>query len=231
MPPGRPVRRSDRPGEELCLDGSEQRRETVSTRPPTRDRRPSLLVGNPVAETLLAMVVVSLAAWGASLVGLVGLFALAPPVALPPWTLVTSVYAHSGPGHLLSNAAVVLLAGTLVSATTTRLRFHAFFVATGALAGVAHVWTSGLLGVPTGVLGSSGAAFALVGYALAANPASTAVVDALRLPARAVVAVAALVGLVLTVLFSAPGSALVAHFAGAVMGFLAGRLRLLRVRR
>jgi uncharacterized membrane protein YjjB (DUF3815 family) len=43
------------------------------------------------------------------------------------------------------------------------------------------------------------------------------------------VVVVALAALVLTVLFSAPGSALVAHFAGAAMGLVAGRLRLLRV--
>lgn len=191
-------------------------------------KRGSLLVGNPVAETLLAMVVVSLLSWAASLVGLVGLFALAPPVFVPPWTIFTSVYAHAGPGHLLSNAVVVLLAGTLVSATTTRRRFHTFFVVTGALAGLAQVWTAGLFGVRAGVLGSSGAAFALVGYVLTANPASTAVLDRLRLPGRAVVAVVAAVALLLTLLFSAPGSALVAHFAGAAMGLLAGRLRLLR---
>ena len=196
---------------------------------PRRDRRSRSLRRNPVVETLAAMLVVSLLSWAASVVGLVGLFALAPPVLLPPWTLVTSVYAHAGPGHLLSNAVVVLLAGSLVSLTTTRLRFHAFFVVTGALAGLAHVWTAGLFGVRAGVLGSSGAAFALVGYVLSANPASSAVLDRLRLPARVVVVAVALAALALTVLFSAPGSALVAHFAGAAMGLVAGRLRLLRV--
>lgn len=190
-----------------------------------------VLVGNPVVETLVAMLVVSVLAWGASLVGLLGLFALGPPVWLPPWALLTSVYAHVGPAHLLSNAVVVAVAGTLVSASTTRFRFHAFFVATGALAGVAHVWASGLLGTRTSVLGASGAAFALVGYVLAANPASEALFETLRLPPRAVIAVVALAALALTLSFSAPGSALVAHFAGAAMGLVAGRLGVLRARR
>ncbi|ADQ69000.1 hypothetical protein C499_06550 [Halogeometricum borinquense DSM 11551] len=191
------------------------------------DRRSNLIFGNPVAETLLAMLFVSVLTWTVSFIGLVGLFALAPPVLAPPWTLVTSVYAHVGPGHLLSNAVIVLLAGTLVSMSTTRLRFHAFFVGTGALAGLAHVWLAGLFGVPSAVLGSSGAAFALVGYVLAANPASSAILDRLRLSSRAVIAIVAIVALVLTVLFSAPGSALIAHFTGAVMGLIAGRLQLL----
>lgn len=189
----------------------------------------SLLLGNPVVETLAAMAVVSALTWVGSLVGLVGLFALAPPVHRPPWGLLTSVYAHAGPGHLLSNAVVVALAGGLLARATTRLRFHAFFVATGVLAGLAQVWVGGLLGRTGAVLGASGAAFALVGYLLAANPVSAGVFDRLRLPPRVVVVVVALVAAGLTVAFSPAGSALVAHFSGALLGLLAGRLGLLRV--
>lgn len=187
------------------------------------------LFGNPVVETLVAMVVVSLATWTAALVGLTGLFVLAPPVFSPPWSLVTSVYAHIGPGHLLSNAVVVAVAGSLVAWSTTRLRFHAFFVTTGVVAGLAQVWLGSLLGSSAGVLGASGAAFALVGYVLAANPVSSTVLDRLRLPPRVTVLLVAVVAGTLTLLFSAPGSALVAHLTGAVLGLIAGRLRLLRV--
>jgi membrane associated rhomboid family serine protease len=175
------------------------------------------------------MVVVSLLTWAASLVGLVGLFALSPPVFIPPWTLVTSVYAHAGPAHLLSNAVVVALAGSLVSLSTTRLRFHAFFLTTGVLSGLAQVWLTSLVGPSTGVLGASGAAFALVGYVITANPVSATVFDRLRLPPRVVVVVVAIVAGGLTLLFSAPGSALIAHLTGAILGLLAGRIQLLRV--
>lgn len=205
---------------------------SAHSRPPADRNDRSLLAavtGNPVVETLVAMVVVSLLTWGASLVGLLGLFVLAPPVLSPPWALVTSVYAHSGPTHLLSNAVVVALAGTLVATSTTRLRFHAFFITTGVLAGLAHVWLGSLVGPSTGVLGASGAAFALVGYVVTANPVSSTVLDRLRLPPRLFVALVAVVAAGLTLLFSAPGSALVAHLTGALLGLLAGRLRLLRV--
>lgn len=187
-----------------------------------------VLVGNPVVETLVAMLVVSLATWAAALVGLTGLFVLAPPVFSPPWSLVTSVYAHIGPGHLLSNAVVVAVAGSLVAWSTTRVRFHAFFVTTGVLSGLAHVWLGSLVGPSVGVLGSSGAAFALVGYVIAANPVSSTVLDRLRLPPRVTVLLVATIAGGLTLLFSAPGSALVAHLTGAVLGLVAGRLRLLR---
>lgn len=185
------------------------------------------VVGNPVVQTLAAMLVVSLLTWTSSLIGLVGMFVLAPPVLFPPWALVTSVYAHASLTHLLSNAIVVAVAGSFVAWSTTRLRFHAFFVTTGTLAGVAQVWAGELLGMPTAVLGASGAALALVGYLITANPASVALFDSLRLSPRIVALVAAVIAIGLTVTFSAPGSALVAHFTGATLGLLAGRTQLL----
>ena len=195
---------------------------------PRRSRR-RVPVGNPVVETLAAMLLVSLFTWVGALLGLVGLFVLAEPVFSPPWGPLTSVYAHASPGHLVSNALVVAVAGSLLARATTRLRFHAFFIATGALAGLAQVSLGGLVGQEGAVLGASGAAFALVGYLLAANPASTALLARLRVPPRVLLVVVALLAAGLTLALSPVGSALVAHFTGAVLGLLAGRLRLLRV--
>jgi len=48
------------------------------------------------------------------------LFVLSTPASVHPWTLATSVYAHAGLGHLLSNALVVVVAGVPVAASTTR---------------------------------------------------------------------------------------------------------------
>ncbi|WP_277553850.1 rhomboid family intramembrane serine protease [Halobaculum limi] len=188
----------------------------------------------PVAETLAAMTLVSLAYWLVSLVAAplaALLFVLSGAVVATPWTLATSVYAHAGLGHLLSNALVVVVAGVPVAATTTRARFHAFVLATGALAGLAQVFVGGLLS-PVGVVGISGAAFALVGYVLAANPAADAlgrVAGRLGVSQRVVVLGVGLVAAVVTLAFSAPGSAIVAHLVGFLVGVVAGRVRLLRV--
>lgn len=202
---------------------------TETDRDDAASDRDGFLVGNPVVETLAVMLLVSLVGWAGTVVGLIGLFVLAPPVHTPPWSLLTSVYAHAGPGHLLSNALLVVIAGGLVARTTTRLRFHAFFLATGVLAGLTQVWLGGLLGRPVAVLGASGAAFALVGYLLASNPLSTGLLDRLGLSPRVVVVIVAAVAGGLTLAFSPVGSALVAHFTGAVLGLFAGRIRLLRV--
>lgn len=168
------------------------------------------------------------------LVGAIGggvaaaLFVLALPLSIHPWTVVTSIYAHGGLGHLLANAVALLVFGLIVERATTRFRFHAFFVATGALAGAVQVVASGLLGPPTGVLGASGAIFALAGYVLAANPLSNVAFGALQ-PSRRV-QVIAFVGLavVVTVATGGPGVALIAHFTGLLVGLVAGRARLLR---
>lgn len=190
----------------------------------------------PVAETLAAMVAVSAAFWAVGVLArplAASLFVLSSPTVAHPWTLLTSVYAHAGVPHLLANAVVIVVAGVPVAAGTTRLRFHLFVLGTGALAGLAQVWGSGLLSVhAVGVLGTSGAAFALVGYVAAANLVTellAAVADRAGIPPWAVVLGVAAFALAAVFVFSAPGSALVAHLAGLALGLIAGRVRLLRV--
>jgi membrane associated rhomboid family serine protease len=173
------------------------------------------------------MTIATVALWLTGPLG-TALFVLSPPVALRPWTLVTSVYAHAGLGHLVSNAVALLLVGLLLERRTTRGRFHAFFLGVGALAGVAQIAVSGLLSVGTvGVVGASGAVFGFVGYLLSSNRIAGAVVRPLSARGKvvAVVGVAAL----LTLLWSPAGSALVAHGFGLLVGLLAGRVRLIDV--
>ena len=178
-------------------------------------------------ETLALVLLVGAAQALLSLAGLFGLLALSPPVSVAPWTLVTSVYAHGSVGHLLANALALLFVGPLVERRTTRGRFHAFVVTTGALAGVAQVTLGSLLGPPSAVLGISGAVFALGGYLLAGNVVSETLFDRLRLSPRVQLALLGLVAVVLTATTAAPGVALIAHATGAFCGLVAGRVGLL----
>lgn len=164
------------------------------------------------------------------LVGLAGVFALATPLSAAPWTVVTSVYAHGSVGHLLANGLVLLLVGPLVERRTTRPRFHAFVVTTGALAGIAQVTLGGLVGPPAAVLGLSGAVFALGGYLLAGNVVTATLFDRLRLPPRVQFALFGVAAVALTATTAAPGVALIAHAVGAFCGLVAGRVGLLDVR-
>jgi membrane associated rhomboid family serine protease len=167
-----------------------------------------------------------------SLGGLVGVgsswFALSPPLDARPWTLLVAVYAHAGPAHLAANALGVLVVGPLVERGTTRVRFHAFFAGSGALAGLVEVLVSGLAGPGVAVLGASGAVFALLGYALAGNRVVGTVLDRFDVDRSVTLGLFVLVAAVLTLATAAPGIALVAHFTGVVVGLLAGRVNLLR---
>lgn len=204
-------------------------RSQVPERTPASNRRRTRR--SPTVETLTVFAVVFLVQ---RLVGLVserlafGLFVLAPPVSVRPWTLLVSVYAHAGVAHLVSNAVVLLLVGLAVERVTTKWRFHAFFAGVGMLAGLTQVVVTDLVGPATPVLGASGAVFGLLGYLLAGNPVTDTVLGWLPLSGRARVALLLVLAAGATLLTAGPGVALVAHFTGLVLGALAGRVRLLQ---
>ncbi len=184
---------------------------------------------SPTVETLVAFLVVFVVQ---ALLGVVDSalapLALALPLTVRPWTLVTSVYAHAGIGHLAANAIALLVFGFVVERATTRARFHAFFVTTGALAGVSQVLASSALGRPFAVLGASGAIMALLGYLVTGNRLSRGMLARFD-PGPAVrwgFALVLAAGVVLAT--AGPGVALVAHGTGFVLGLVSGRLGLLR---
>ena len=100
---------------------------------------------SPTVQTLALVVVVFAAQQLVSTLALdavSAVFILALPLSVNPWTIVTSVYAHASLGHLLVNAVALLVVGLVVERAISRLRFHVFFVTTGALAGVVQVVAS-----------------------------------------------------------------------------------------
>jgi membrane associated rhomboid family serine protease len=182
---------------------------------------------SPTIDTLGVVLVVFLLQLPLSLVGLGGLFVLAPPLGTAPLTIFTSIYAHASLGHLIANSVVLLVAGLVVERRTTWLRFHLYFVAVGALAGIAQVVLGGLIGPPNAVLGASGAVFGLVGYLLAGNTVSATLRDRIRLSPRVQVVLYAVAALAVTLATGRPGVALIAHFTGLFVGLLAGAVGLL----
>jgi membrane associated rhomboid family serine protease len=187
---------------------------------------------SPTVTTLTIFVVVFLLEWVAIPLGLFGtLFVLTPPVAANPWTLVTSVYAHMTLQHLLANSFGLLLTGVVLERATTRIRYHAFFVGTGALAGITQITVGGALGTGTGVLGASGAIFAFVGYLLASNRLTDTVVGGIEVSPRVQLFLFLLVAAVVTLATGSARAALIAHFTGLFVGLVAGRTHLLQVDR
>jgi membrane associated rhomboid family serine protease len=164
-----------------------------------------------------------------------GLFALTAPLEVAPWTIVSSVYAHTGPGHLLANAVALLVVGLVIERQTTPARFQAFFLATGAVAGVAEVLVAAVLGptVPwirpnVAVMGASGAIFGLVGYLLAGNWLTDRIAGRVTIPVWLQILGVVLVAAAITWTTRGTRVALVAHFTGLVIGLVAGRAHVLR---
>ncbi|WP_121821739.1 rhomboid family intramembrane serine protease [Halostella salina] len=157
----------------------------------------------------------------------VGLFALAPPLDVRPWTVVTSVYAHDDLSHLFANSVALVFVGLPLERTTTPFRFHLFFLGSGATAGVVQVLTKSLVAEPVPVLGASGAVFAMLGYVLTGNRLASGLLA--RIDPSPGVQLAGFAGLaaVVTVATGSPGVALIAHFTGFLIGLVAGRLGVL----
>ena len=190
------------------------------------------LAGRPTIDTLLIILVVFAVQQLLAMVAPVlaaSLFVLNQPMA-EPWALVGSVYAHSGPMHLLSNVIGLVLFGLVVERVTTRFRFHLFFLTVGALAGATEVFAQDLVGPTGGVIGASGAVLGLLGYLITGNELADAAVGRLQLDPRQQALVFGVVAVAITFFTVGPNVAVVGHFAGLVMGLIAGRLKLLHVR-
>lgn len=190
-----------------------------------------VLAGRPTLQTLAVLLAVALIQ---SVVGLArgleyALFVLDPTVTVRPWALVTSIYAHSGVAHLLANVVALAVLGPLVARRTTTLRYHAFFLTTGALAGLGEVYLGGLVGPAHAVWGASGGVLAFLGYLLAGNVVSTHALDRVDLSARAQLVLFGIVVAVVTLAASGPGAAVIGHATGFACGLVAGRARLLDV--
>jgi membrane associated rhomboid family serine protease len=195
-------------------------------------------LGSPTLETLALFAVVFALQQVLGLVDAtlaVALFALRTPLELRPWTVVTSVYAHGGVGHLLSNAIALAVVGFPLERLTSRWRFHAFFIATGAAAGTFQILfnellvQTGLITTRAGVLGASGAVFALIGYVVTANRLTGGLFDRIQLSGEAQLLLFLVLAVGVTLMTAAPGVALAAHFFGFLLGLLAGQANLLRV--
>ncbi|WP_254525088.1 rhomboid family intramembrane serine protease [Natrinema caseinilyticum] len=186
--------------------------------------------GSPILELLVVFVLVFVVQGLTYFAGVMaGLFVLTPPLATNPWTIVTSVYAHNGVSHLVSNSVALIVFGWPVARATTRLRFHAFFVATGAIAGVSQIVVTGLFVPNPGVLGASGAVFALLGYLIASNRLSSGLASFVGVPRWASILTFVVLAIAVTFATASPGVALIAHFTGLLVGLFAGRAGVLAV--
>lgn len=130
----------------------------------------SYVRGNATYALLAAMWVTFLAQWAVTLtLGEAAhsqIFVLRSDAIGNVWTWFTSVLSHSRLQlfHIIGNSIVILFFGPLVERAVGSRRFVAFFFGAGILAGLGHVLFAVATNAPTtGVLGASGAGFAILG--------------------------------------------------------------------
>lgn len=177
--------------------------------------------------SLLAMALVSLATWTAFQAGGdADPFRLQAPLTEDWWQLPLSVFAHADMAHLTGNAMLIAVFGSAVVLFSSLIRYHLFFVVAGMLAGASQIVALEAFGDAAPVLGASGAALALLAYALTSNSISTWILG--HVPRWVVAFVVLTITLALTLRFAGLNIANVGHFTGALIGAVAGHFNLLR---
>lgn len=79
------------------------------------------------------------------------------------YTLLTSMFLHSGPIHLLSNMYSLHVAGSRCEDVYGKARYLAIYFGTGIAGGLAYVLVANLTGSYRAAVGASGAIFGLMG--------------------------------------------------------------------
>jgi len=156
-------------------------------------------------------------------------FILQVPLDENIWTIFTSVFAHVNLNHLLSNILGLLIFGLPVAVKSSRLKFYLFFVLTGVIAGIAQVIITGyMFDANGGVVGASGAIFALLGYLITSNRVSRTSLKFFPIPRIIKYLIYGVIALWITLATASPQTAIFAHFVGLFLGLIAGRNNLLR---
>jgi membrane associated rhomboid family serine protease len=157
-------------------------------------------------------------------------FVLSTPILQNPWTIFSSVYSHAGIAHLLSNSIALLVFGYIVETMTNAKRFHLFFVTSGVIAGVSQVLLSVFISGSVGVLGASGAIFALMGYSIVGNNFADTLIDRLEIDMWKTIGLYVLIAVLVTYMTASPGVALFAHAIGFIVGAVAGHYQVLHTK-
>ena len=161
--------------------------------------------------------------------GFLSLWAIKPNFLVQPWTIVTSVFAHSlrDLNHLLFNGLALYFFGTVTERLIGTKRFTYLFLSAGMVAGIAQVLLMKVVfNVDSAALGASGAIQGVMGTLVVLAPTLTVLVFfVIPAPLWALAIVFVLLDLVG---FISPGGTVAnaAHLAGFAIGLAFGyRLR------
>jgi membrane associated rhomboid family serine protease len=136
-----------------------------------------------------------------------------------PWTLVTSLFVHDFPWHILANMFSLYFLGSYLCNIIGDARFCAVYFTGGIIGNFCYILIEHLLGHPNSLaFGASGAIFAVAGAFTVLAPKMK--VFAFPIPIPMPLWVAIIGGFLLMSFF--PGVAWQAHLGGLIVGLIAG---------
>lgn len=139
-----------------------------------------------------------------------------------PWTLITSIFSHTGTLHLLFNGIVLFFFGPQLEKLIGSKRFLGLFMGAGILAGLSQVIVTDLFILPNRafvVLGASGAIFAILGAQTVFTPNMKILL--MFIPVKLWIATLFLV-LMNLAFVGGTGVANIAHLVGVGAGIIVG---------
>jgi membrane associated rhomboid family serine protease len=136
-----------------------------------------------------------------------------------PWTLVTSLFVHDFPWHILANMFTLYFLGSYLCNLIGDARFCAVYFTGGIVGNFFYILIEHLLGHPNSLaFGASGAIFAVAGAFMMLAPKLKVIVFPIPVPMPLWVAIIG--GFLLMSFF--PGVAWQAHLGGLLTGLIAG---------
>ena len=136
-----------------------------------------------------------------------------------PWTLVTSLFVHDFPWHILANMFSLYFLGSYLCNIIGDARFCAVYFAGGVIGNFFYILIEHLLGHPNSLaFGASGAIFAVAGTFMILAPKMKVLAFPIPIPMPLWVAIIG--GFLLMSFF--PGVAWQAHLGGLLTGLIAG---------
>ena len=85
-----------------------------------------------------------------------------------PWTMITAIFLHLTPDHLIFNMLALLIFGTMLEKRIGNTSFAALFIVSGVIGNVGYLLTASNPMIP--VIGASGAIYGVVGTLAVLEP-------------------------------------------------------------
>lgn len=147
------------------------------------------------------------------------LFAFTPAYVFSrPWTLVTSVFMHSGFSHFFFNMFALLMFGTALERLIGSRRYIMLYMAAGIIGNLGYMLTQPNALIPS--LGASGAIYGVLGCYALLRPHDIVYMNFIPVPMY--IAAVLWVGMETVGLFAPSSIAHGAHLFGLVLGFAYG---------